>query len=161
MVKSAQQAAEEPFLHLVRELVWTYQSMNSCSNQNIRSLGLTPSQFDVIATLGNTPGMTLTELARKTLIIKSSLTGVVDRLVKANLVERRVPDQDRRCFVAVLTPAGEEVFHRVFPAHISYMKDFFAPLSEEEMRKVCHSLEVVRALFEQPSIASECTEDHG
>jgi MarR family 2-MHQ and catechol resistance regulon transcriptional repressor len=49
---------------------------------------LTPSQFDIIATLGNTPGMTLQGIGEKTLITKGTLTGVVDRLQEKGLVDR-------------------------------------------------------------------------
>jgi len=36
---------------------------------------MTPPQFDIIATLGNTSGMTATVLGEKTLITKGSLPG--------------------------------------------------------------------------------------
>jgi len=56
------------------------------SSVHIRSLGLTPPQFDIVATLGNTPGMSPKELGEKTLITKGTLTGVVDRLEDKGLV---------------------------------------------------------------------------
>ena len=57
-----------------------YQAFEAYSAAHVRELGLTPPQFDIIATLGNTDGMTATELGEKTLITKGTLTGVVDRL---------------------------------------------------------------------------------
>ena len=71
---------EEPFLPSLRELVRCYQTFSAYSAAHLRTLGLTPPQFDIVATLGNTPGMTPKEVGEKTLITKGTLTGVVDRL---------------------------------------------------------------------------------
>jgi hypothetical protein len=68
--QSAKVAATEPFMAVVRELVRAYQAFRSYDDAHVRQLGLTPSQFDVISTLGNTPGMTLNKLAEKTLTTK-------------------------------------------------------------------------------------------
>ena len=91
------------FLPLMRELVRCYQAFEQYSAAHIRELGLTPAQFDVIATLGNTEGMTFKELGEKTLITKGTLTGVVDRLVEKGLVTRKDHPCDARCFKVVLT----------------------------------------------------------
>ena len=67
------------FLPLLRELSGTYQAFGVYSSAHMRSLGLTPAQFDIVVTLGNTPGMTTMQLSEKTLITKGTLTGVVGR----------------------------------------------------------------------------------
>lgn len=67
-------------LPVIRELVRAFQAFEQYSARHVRELGLTPPQFDVIATLGNTPGMSCKELSEKTLITKGTLTGVIDRL---------------------------------------------------------------------------------
>jgi len=101
--------------------VQCYQAFEAYSAANIRALGLTPPQFDIIATLGNTAGMTATELGEKTLITKGTLTGVVDRLIDRGWVERAAHDSDRRCQIIRLTQAGEALFAQVFPAHMAHM----------------------------------------
>ena len=72
--KSAQQkatiAAQENFIPTMRELVLTYQAFADYSAKHLRTLNLTPSQFDVIATLGNTAGMNMTDIATRTLVTK-------------------------------------------------------------------------------------------
>ena len=76
------------FLPLLRELACCYQAFESHSAAHIRTLDLTPAQFDLLATLGNTAGMSFKELGEKTLITKGTLTGVVDRMVAKRLVRR-------------------------------------------------------------------------
>lgn len=144
---TSKHAAREPFLDVVRELVWTYFAMESMSSANIRKLGLTPPQFDVIATLGNTPGMTFKELGEKTLITKGTLTGVVDRLEQKGLVKRVAAADDRRSLIARLTPAGEKVFEEAFTAHIQHMKQRFTQMNAKEREQVVATLRKLRSLF--------------
>ena len=53
------------FLPTVQALVQCYQAFEAYSAVHIRSLGLTPPQFDIIATLGNTSGMPPPSWAKK------------------------------------------------------------------------------------------------
>src|SRR5207245_2756456 len=81
--------------------------------------------FDVIATLGDTKGMTCKELSEETLVTKGTLTGVLDRLEKKGLIERVPSREDRRSIFIRLTPKGDARFWEVFPAHIRHMKPYF------------------------------------
>ena len=130
---SSQVAAKEPFLGTVRELVRAYQSFASYSEAFVRQHDLTPAQFDVIATLGNTQGMTMGDIGEKTLITKGTLTGVVDRMLKKGLVTREVPPENRRSVIVKLTPDGEDLFEQVFPAHINDMKEHFEAFNPSEL----------------------------
>ncbi|MCL6433302.1 MAG: MarR family transcriptional regulator [Leptolyngbyaceae cyanobacterium HOT.MB2.61] len=144
---ASQEAAREPFLPLIRELARAYQAFCSFDEEHIRTLGLTGPQFDVIATLGNTSGMMMGQLAEKTLVTKGTLTGIIDRLEQKGLVRREVPPDNRRCFRIVLTNEGEKVFEEVFPTHINHLKERFSQLSEEEIEQITATLRRVRELF--------------
>ena len=140
----SKRAAKEPFMSMLRELAQTYQAFCAYDESHIRELGLTPPQFDVIATLGNTSGMFMNQLAEKTLVTKGTLTGIVDRLEQKGLVRREVPPENRRCFLIVLTPEGERVFEDVFPAHIAYLKERFDRLNEQELAQIKSALQRLR-----------------
>jgi MarR family 2-MHQ and catechol resistance regulon transcriptional repressor len=143
----AKSAAKQPFVPVMRELVRAYQAFESYTDENVRQLGLTSPQFDVIATLGNTTGMTMNTLAEKTLVTKGTLTGIVDRLEKKGYVRREVPEGDRRCFVIVLTPEGEQLFEQVFPAQIAYIKQRFDKLDSSELEEILAALKKLRSIF--------------
>lgn len=132
---------------MLRELVQTYQAFCVYDESHIRELGLTAPQFDVIATLGNTSGMFMNQLAEKTLVTKGTLTGIIDRLEQKGLVRREVPPENRRCFLIVLTPEGEQVFQEVFPAHISHLKERFDRLNEQELEEIKVALQKLRSIF--------------
>ena len=141
--------AKEPFLAVLRELAQAYHAFSAYSAAHVRQLGLTAAQFDVIATLGNTQGMPLTQLAQKTLITKGTLTGIIDRLEEKGLVRREVPVGDRRSFRAVLTPEGEVLFSRVFPTHIAYLRQAFADVDADDLEQVRRTLRALRDRFQE------------
>ena len=141
--------AKEPFLAVLRELAQAYHAFSAYSAAHVRQLGLTPAQFDVIATLGNTQGMPLSQLAQQTLITKGTLTGIIDRLEEKGLVRREVPAGDRRSFLAVLTPAGEALFSQVFPSHIAYLRQAFANVDTDDLEQVRRTLRGLRGRFQE------------
>lgn len=140
-------AAHETFIPTMRELVRTYQAFSAYSETHIRQFELTPAQFDVIASLGNTDGMSMGELGEKTLITKGTLTGVIDRLLQKELVTRETPLDNRRCVNVQLTPKGHEVFGRVFPAHIAHIKERFEKLDPSELELLKVLLSRLRQAF--------------
>lgn len=147
MTDSRDPAIQYPFLPALRELVRTYQAFSLVDEAQIRTYGLTASQFDVVATLGNTNGMTMGDLADKTLVTKGTLTGIVDRLEAKQLVRREVPEGDRRCFKIVLTEAGEALFRDVFPQHMAFLKQRFDQLEASELELLRVLLGRVRSVF--------------
>ena len=80
-------------LSLVKELVQAYQAFEAHSAIHIKGMGLTTTQFDIIATLGNQPPMTCKELGEKTLISKGTMTGVLERLEIKGLIEKLINDE--------------------------------------------------------------------
>ena len=144
---SVAEAVSEPFMPTMRELVRAYQAFAAYSDSHVRQLDLTPSQFDVIATLGGTQGLSMGEVAAKTLVTKGTLTGIIDRLEKKRLVRREVPADNRRSFIVALTPAGEAVFQQVFPQHVAHLKIRFEQLEPSELEILRILLSKLRRAF--------------
>lgn len=141
---------DEPFLMVLRPLVEAYFAFLRKSDRHIRSLGLTPPQFDVIVTLGDTTGMTCKELSEKTLVTKGTLTGVMDRLEAKGLIERIPSRKDRRSIIIRLTEKGDEQFRKVFPAQIYYLKPYFErALTSTQMKDLRSMLIKLKKGFEQ------------
>jgi MarR family transcriptional regulator, 2-MHQ and catechol-resistance regulon repressor len=131
--KATTQAANAAFMPTMRELARTYQAFSAYSEAHVRQFNLTPAQFDVIATLGNTKGLCMGDIGDKTLITKGTLTGVIDRLIQKDLVYRDVPPGNRRSVIVKLTAKGEEVFEDVFPAHVVHIQACFDKMDPTEL----------------------------
>ncbi|MDO7904986.1 MarR family transcriptional regulator [Paenibacillus sp. JX-17] len=71
--------------------------------------GLTSIQFMVLNVLKSRPNIGLAELADACFMGSSSMSGVVDRLVKAGYVSRERLESDRRVLTLRMTEKGEEI----------------------------------------------------
>lgn len=135
-------------LPVIRELVRCYQAFEAVSCAHIRTMGLTPPQFDIIATLGNTDGMRFKELGEKTLCTKGTLTGIVDRLAEKGLVKRVASPTDGRSQIVQLTQKGEQVFAKTFPAQLAYMDQLLADVDQARMAHLQNELHALRETLE-------------
>lgn len=115
---------DDSHLKIIRPLVEAYLAFARTDNRHIRSMRLTPSQFDVLVTLGDTDGLTCSELSATTLVTKGTLTGVLDRLCAKGLIRRDPGKQDRRSTTIRLTPKGDALFRKVFGAHIELLRPY-------------------------------------
>jgi MarR family transcriptional regulator, 2-MHQ and catechol-resistance regulon repressor len=139
---------DDPYLKVLRPLVEAYLAFWREDSRHIKSLKLTPSQFDVIATLGDTDGMTCAELSNATLVTKGTLTGVLDRLAAKGLIQRETVAGDRRCTRIQLTQKGDALFRKVFAAHIAHIRPFFErALNQKEVEQLRTLLLRIRDSF--------------
>lgn len=136
------------FLSTLRELARCYQAFERFSAAQVREFGLTPSQFDLVATLGNTEGMSPKELGEKTLMTKGTLTGVVDRLEARRLVRRRPSPEDGRGQIVQLTATGEALFAKIFPVMLAHLGRAFAGLSAKDHERIEATVHELRQRFE-------------
>ena len=137
----------ERYLKSVRLLAECMQGFERFSGEAVRRCGLTHAQFDIIATLGNTPGMTYKELGEKTLITKGTMTGVIERLETRGLVARTRSSDDKRSFSVCLTPEGDKVFAEVFPIVIEQGRQLFSPFSDADFDAMDATLRKLKQLI--------------
>jgi len=134
-------------LSLVKELVQAYQAFEIHSASHIREMGLTTTQFDIVATLGNQPPMTCKELGEKTLVSKGTMTGVLERLEAKGLIDKFMNVEDGRSYKIGLSKAGDKLFKRVFPEHVEYLGKALGKLSKKELEQAVGVLQNVKAIF--------------
>ena len=146
---------KERYLRSIRLLAECYHAFMQISDAKVREHGLTPPQFDIIATLGNTDGMSGRELGEKTLMTKGTLTGVLDRLEAKGLVARTMNANDRRCMIVRLTPKGEAEFQRVFAPQIEFCKQPFTAYTEEDFAALDRELAKLKSCLQAAAIKTE------
>jgi DNA-binding MarR family transcriptional regulator len=104
--------------------------------------------YEVLAVLSDAPEQRLKmgDLAEALVITRGGLTKLVDRLIKAGLLERTFCETDRRVSYATLMPAGSEMLEEMRPVVIAELRvSFAARLTDAEADGLRESLERVRA----------------
>ncbi len=103
--------------------------------------------YEVLATVAEAPEQRLKmgDLAEALVITRGGLTKLVDRLVKAGLLERALCETDRRVSYATLLPAGAELLDEMRPVVVTELRAAFAAnLSDAEARDLREAMERVR-----------------
>ncbi|AWB44201.1 hypothetical protein DCC85_08240 [Paenibacillus sp. CAA11] len=97
----------------IHMLIDSFREVKKASNQLLsrqaEQLGITRIQFMTLTALMKQPHIGLTELADSLRMGNSTMSGIINRLVKAGLVERKRVDTDRRSVALQLTEKGKEV----------------------------------------------------
>jgi DNA-binding MarR family transcriptional regulator len=103
--------------------------------------------YEVLAAVAEAPDerMKMGDLAEALVITRGGLTKLVDRLVKAGLLERTFCETDRRVSYATLTAAGRDLLTEMRPAVIAELEvAFSANLSVAQAKDLRQTLDSVR-----------------
>lgn len=121
-----------------------FQKIDRASSAHLRTWGLSTAQFDILARVGATRGITQQELADHLLVTKGNISQLLDRMEKLGLLKRC---QEKRSNTLVLTEQGQALHDCVVPAQEKLIAEQLAALSSSEvtdlqrlLRKVDHSL---------------------
>src|SRR5262245_875465 len=105
--------------------------------EQLRPLGLSYGQFDVIAHVGAAPGMSQQELADGLLVTKGNVCQLLDKLEAAELLVRRPEGRTNRLF---LTDKGRALYAAVVPEHESLIADQLSVLDSNAQRQLLRLL---------------------
>jgi DNA-binding MarR family transcriptional regulator len=81
-----------------------HRAMKRFMEGQMKNFDITPPQFEVLLTLWEQDGRALNELGKLLSRDGPTITGIIDRLEKKALVQRRRDSADRRCIRVELTP---------------------------------------------------------
>jgi DNA-binding MarR family transcriptional regulator len=124
---------------------------------------LTPVQYAALVTIIANPGIDQATLAGLIAYDRTTIGGVVDRLVQKHLLSRKVSGRDRRAHALEVTDAGLETARRIEPAVKAaqrvMLRGLTAGETDEFMRLMRKAIEAVndlsRAPLRPPSAAND------
>lgn len=134
-------AEQEATLNLLR----TSDQLQNRFGRLFRKYGLTSSQYNVLRILrGEGQPLPSLEIAERMIQVVPAITGLIDRLEKQELVERRRCHDDRRVVYVGITAKGtkllDEMDAPVSETHIQLM----GHLSQAELKELSRLLEKAR-----------------
>jgi DNA-binding MarR family transcriptional regulator len=104
---------------------------------------LTISQLKILMLLSAQPGTSGRELAGHMGVSLATLSGMIDRLVTADLVARQEDPKDRRVRRLTLTPTGAELIGSIITAGAEKQRRLLDRLDEEELRVVAQAMNLL------------------
>ena len=130
----------DPTVATFRRLLRTTLSMKRAIGALFAEAGLTGAQFHTLVRIPD-EGIPLTRLAARSWADPGNASGVVDRLERDGLVERRAAPHDRRVVLVHATPAGRSVVSRLWPEYVSGIHHIMEPLNAKEQAHLNELLE--------------------
>lgn len=129
--------------------------MNAAVARRLREVGLSVPQCDVLTTLTEREGVSQQELAKRLYVTKGNISGLVDRLVEAGLVERRTFEFDRRSHAIMLSAEGRRLALEAIRIQRQFVVETLGRLSREQLATfealVIAIRDIVRENDETPS----------
>ncbi|ODA39895.1 Transcriptional regulator, MarR family [Desulfosporosinus sp. BG] len=111
-----------------------------------RQYGFTGPQIGLIHGLHKNPFSTLNELSDYLGLSKSTVSGIVDRLVGQGVIIREIPENNRRIVRLSLSPEFET--NNVLKELMNkYFADILKEASEEDIEKIISGLEILYTLI--------------
>jgi DNA-binding MarR family transcriptional regulator len=110
------------------------------SQQTQAAAGISAAQLFVLQQLGDGAGLSLNELAERTLTDRSSVAAVVDRLQAQKLVDRTTDPADRRRALVRITVAGKRILGRAPDAPTTALMAALHRLDSRELTTLARSL---------------------
>jgi DNA-binding MarR family transcriptional regulator len=120
-----------------------YQRVHGELKRSLARFGLTPPQYAVLAGLWEQDGRSSTQLRERLVMDSATITGVIDRLERDGLLERRPDTEDRRVVRLRLTDAGRALRAGVQEAIAELNADILGsllPAEADELRDRLRSI---------------------
>ena len=102
----------------------------------LRDFPITPAQFDVLQVLFFNGEKRMSDISRWLGITKSTTTGLVKRLIDADLVERRRSDKDRRSYIIDISAAGKTLIEKVIDRRVEYLKSVMTEIKSDQVKEL-------------------------
>ena len=132
----------------VLSIYYTATRMKKKADEFFKPYGLTDVQFNVMMLLkhqgGEKGGLAQAQLSDMMLVNRANITCLIDRMEKADLVQRTTPPDDRRFNIVVLTEKGRALLDTVEPAYIAEVQRVVSSLKEQELHRLIESLQRIR-----------------
>jgi DNA-binding MarR family transcriptional regulator len=102
-----------------------------------RQFSTTLARFDLMAQLDRHPeGLKMGELSELLMVTGGNVTGLVDRLIGEELIERRDDPSDRRAYFVRLTHKGQVFFNEIASVHEQWIISLFSGLSKTQQKQL-------------------------
>ncbi len=113
-------------------------------DRSLKPLGITRSQWWVLAFLSRRDGMTQTAVAADLDLTKVAIGGLIDRMETAGFVERRPDANDGRIRRIYLTTAGSKMVGKIRASVDKIETEILAGVTEAQLDQAAETLRILK-----------------
>lgn len=117
----------------------------------VTASGFTVSEWRILATLMDQPGMSIGQLARVSVTKQPTVTRLLDRMVDKQLVERFAHAADRRMTLVKITPQGRKIINNLAAKAKDHEHQVLAPFGHENAEVLKDTLREMIRLHTEPN----------
>jgi len=128
---------------IVESIIYLFTESRRLSKDEASQYGVTPTQLTVLKLLAEIGDLSLGTLSKEIRAHNSTVTGIVDRMEAAGLVERARSEEDRRVWIIRLTHAGRKVADRARISPWETLKNALSTLSRDDQQRLTQILNKV------------------
>lgn len=122
------------------ELKRVQHGLRSRMDGELRGLGLTTPQYAAMSVLGDSPGISGAELARRSFVTAQTMNQILANLEKRNLIEKRPHPEHGRVLQTYLTEKGEALASSAHREVEAAEEQMLERLNSEERKKLLETL---------------------
>lgn len=108
---------------------------------------ITPPQFNALLTLIEHGGLTIGELSSKMYLACSTVTDLLDRMERNELVIRIKDDKDRRIVRIQVLDKGNDLIEKILKTRRLYLKSVLSDCSSQKMDDLVSNIELLNSLM--------------
>ena len=108
--------------------------MSRVTKEKLAPYGLTTTQFFLLTALYEKDDIPISALAQKVALDKATLTGLLDRLERDDLIERRADAGDRRAIRIYLGQKAEDLREELTELYHKNNSSFLSLLTDQEKK---------------------------
>ncbi len=127
------------------EVVKTYAKCHRLMSERLAAIDLSVAQHEVLLAVGRNEGLSQNTLARRLLVGKSNVTGLVQRLEARGLLARERDPDDARGRRVLLTTAGRRLLQKATAVQAGVVELMLGGLSEREIERMRRNMRAVGA----------------
>ena len=133
---------------IVETAIYLQSESRRLAKEQCAQHSITATQLSVLKLLVEIGDLSLSELSKKMAARNSTITGIVDRMVTADLVRREQSSNDRRVWMIRLTGKGRTIAESVDMAPWDLLRNSLYALPKQELAQLISILTTVSAHVE-------------
>jgi DNA-binding MarR family transcriptional regulator len=138
-------------LQIIKEFSNVFHEFNSKTfkfiDEQLNKTGLVRTHFRILQELAEGKELSMSDLSKILQVTKPNITGLTDKLVKMNYVERVSSSSDRRVFLIRLTDEGKGFLNKTVEELIGASARLFNNLEEEDKELIKQTTQSMKRLL--------------